>query len=113
MGAKTWVEGRPECPPSTPQSTLGPWTSRAEQCSEGWLVLGLGRYTHTVVYKQYFNICINRPQYYQKLQEQSVEKQTLKPVHTASWLHVALAPRLSPGQGQVLWGMLEERNMPL
>lgn len=42
-----------------------------------------------------------------------VEKQTLKPVHTASWLHVALAPRLSPGQGQVLWGMLEERNMPL
>lgn len=37
---------------------------------------------YTVIYKQYFNICINRPQYYQKLQQQSVEN-ILKPVHTA------------------------------
>lgn len=113
MGAKTWVEGRPECPPSTPQSTLGPWTSRAEQCSESWLVPGLGRYTHTVVYKQYFNICINRPQYYQKLQEQSVEKQI-----SQTRAHSLLAARDTgspplPRQGQVLWGMLEERNTPL
>lgn len=45
-------------------------------------LLGFEGTHYTAVYKQYFNICINRPQYYQKLQQESMEN-ILKPVQTA------------------------------
>lgn len=51
-----------------PANCSAPRQRKTVPCAElaGYSFLGFEGTHHTLVYKQYFNICINRPQYYQK-----------------------------------------------